>query len=93
MGRKRRSYSPEFQKEAVELVRSSGKSANRIAADLGVSQASLSRWIRLASSSREGSDIFDHNEELRRLRKKVELLEKEREILKKAAVFFAKESQ
>jgi transposase len=86
-------YSPEFRKEAVELVKRTGRSANQIASELGVSQSSLSRWIRQAKVSQEGSDVFDRNAEIKQLRKENERLRMERDILKKAAAFFANESQ
>jgi transposase len=93
MSSKGRTYSPEFKKEAVELARRTGSSANQLAKELGISQTSLSRWIREAKASERGSDIFDHEAELRRLHKEIERLRMERDILKKATAFFARESR
>ncbi len=87
-------YPPEFREEAVHLVRSSGRSPREIANDLGVSEQTLRNWVFAAqvdAGEREGLTT-DEWEELRLLRRKVRVLEQEREILKKAAAWFAKET-
>jgi len=88
----RRKFSPEFKQEAIELVRQTGKSANQIAKELGISQTSLSRWLRESIGHPEGQNSFSIQEENQRLRQEVERLKMERDILKKATAFFAKES-
>ena len=86
-------YPPEFKREAVELYRSSEKSIPKVAEELGIASESLRRWIRqheANSGEREGLTT-DEREELSRLRRENKTLRQEREFLKKAAVFFAKE--
>jgi transposase len=87
-------YPPEFRREALELLKLSEKPITQIAKDLGVSEQTLYVWRRQAEvdqGKREGLSS-DEREELRRLRKENRTLQMEREILKKAAVFFAKET-
>ncbi len=86
-------YTEDFKREAVRLVEVSGRTIPEIAADLGVSRSTLNRWNKdfreqnLLSGPDEGTD-----KELARLRKEIKLLREERELLKKAAAFFAKET-
>ncbi len=97
MGRKRRSFSKEFKAETVALVRMSEKSVGRIGADLGISESLLRRWVHRADvdagNGRPEEVTSEEKQEISRLRREVRELRMEREILKKAAVFFAKESQ
>ena len=88
-------YPLEFRREAVELLKCSGKSVPELARELGVSPQSLRNWARqidIDEGRRDGLSS-DEREELRRLRREVRTLTEEREILKKAAAFFAKDSE
>jgi transposase len=88
-------YPPEFRREAVQLTRTSGRSIAQVARDLGVSNQTLRNWIKQAdvdAGKREGLTT-DEREELRSLRRENRTLLQEREILKKAAAFFARESE
>ncbi len=92
MPRTRPPYPEEFRREAVELVRL-GRSMRDVAESLGVSAQTLRNWskqIDVDAGRREGLSS-DDQEELTKLRRRVRVLEQEREILKKAAAFFAKE--
>jgi transposase len=93
--RTRPPYPPEFRAEAVRLIRSSGKPLSQISKDLGVSEQSLRVWIKQADldeGRRDDGLTSAELEELGLLRRKVRVLEEEREILKKAAAFFARET-
>lgn len=88
-------YPPEFRREAVQLVQSTERSIAQVARDLGVSDQTLRNWIKQAdvdAGRREGL-TSEEREELRRLRRENRTLLQEREILKKAAAFFARESE
>jgi transposase len=93
MPRTKPAYPPEFKAEAVRLVGSSDRSLTHIAKDLGIADQTLRNWVRRAEIE-DGVDALAPNErdELRQLRREVRTLRQEREILKKAAAFFAKES-
>ena len=95
MPRTHRPYPPEFRAEAVRLARGSDKSVPALAADLGVSSEALRHWLRQAAADAgqgpPGALTTDERDELRRLRRENHILKQEREILKKATAFFAKE--
>ena len=88
-------YPLEFRREAVALLRSSGKSVPQLAGELGVSPQSLRNWARqidVDAGKAEGLSS-DEREELRRLRRELKTVTEEREILKKAAAFFASDGR
>ncbi len=88
-------YSLEFRREAVRLLRSSGRSVPQLARELGCSPQSLRNWSRQVDvdEGKAAGLMSDEREELRRLRRELRTVTEEREILKKAAAFFAKDSE
>jgi transposase-like protein len=94
--RKRRSFTKEFKAEAVRLCRIGDRSLAQVARDLDLTETALREWVKQAEidAGQGPADALTspEREELARLRREVKRLEMEREILKKAAAFFAKES-
>jgi transposase-like protein len=94
--RKRRAFTKEFKAETVRLVRESGKSVGAVARELDLTETALREWVRQAEvdagRGRPGALTTEEREELARLRREVRTLRMERDILKKATAFFAKEN-
>ena len=95
--RKRRAYSAEYKAEVVELIRKSGKSIGAVARELDLTETAVRRWVQQAEIDSGGGPAgaltTAEREEFAQLRTRVKTLEMEREILKKATAFFAKESK
>lgn len=93
--RKRRNFTAEFKAEAVRLCKVGDRTVTQVANDLDLTETALRDWVKRANAvAAEGTGdtmTTDERDELRELRKRVKRLEMEREILKKAAAFFAKE--
>jgi transposase len=94
----RQHYTKEFKSDAVKLVLEHGYSANEVARRLGINQTNVSRWVREYRQDNEptvegGATHSELEAEIKRLRKENQRLQMEREILKKAAAFVAKESK
>ena len=92
--RTKRSFTDEFKAGAVRLVLDEGKTAAQVARNLDLTSSTVRTWVdrARADNGKPGALTTDEREELWRLRKQVRQLELEREILKNAAAFFAKES-
>ena len=98
MARKRRSYTLEFKQEAARLVREEGMSYAQVGNDLGVCKSTIRDWANKEaagklSGSAPSPRAMTMEEELAKLRRENRILREEREILKKAAAFFAKETR
>jgi transposase len=93
--RKRRSFTTEFKTEAVRLVREGTKSLPQVAQDLDLTESALRLWVQKADEAEgktaPGALNPAEREELVRLRRENRQLLMERDLLKKAAAFFAKE--
>lgn len=93
--RERRSFTPEFKARTVELIESSGRSIRDVCRELDLTESAVRRWVEQAEidrGRREGVTSSER-EELERLRRENRILKEEREILKKAAAFFATETR
>ena len=94
--RKRRAFTSDFKAEAVRLVRDSGKSVPTVARELDLTETALRSWVRQAEvdagRGAAGALTTDERTELGQLRREVRTLRMERDILKKATAFFARES-
>lgn len=92
--RQRRAYTSEQKADAVRLVKQTG-SVSKVAKDLDLTQSSLRQWVRQAEidagGGEEGALTTEERSELTRLRRECRILQQERDFLKKAAAFFAKE--
>lgn len=95
MPRSRPQYPPEFRAEAIRLAKSSGEPIARIAKDLGINPQTLRNWIAQedVDSGRKAGLTTDERVRLRELERENRKLREEREILRKAAAFFATESE
>ena len=96
MGQARKKYTQEYKDEAVELVISSGRPIAEIARDLGINEGTLANWVNTARKSgkvKEKPLDTDERARLRELEEENRRLKMERDFLKKAAAWFARESQ
>jgi transposase-like protein len=94
--RKRRKFDADFKREAVALTKVGDRSVSEVSRDLDLTETALREWVKRAdeeAAPAPGALSAVERDELLRLRKQVKRLEMEREILKKAAAFFAKESE
>src|SRR2546423_992501 len=92
-GRTRAPYSPQFREEAVRQVKQQGRKLSEVAGELGISVESLRHWVQQIEVDQGRRDGLTTEErlELGKLRRRVRQVEEERDILKKALAFFAKD--
>ncbi len=89
-------YSTEFKDESVRQVTERGHSVQEVAARLGVSSHSLYKWVKAIRPSKDeqrGDELLDAKKEILKLRAELRRVQEERDILKKAAAYFARESE
>ena len=93
--RRRRSFTPEFKAEVVELVRQPGNTAASVSKDLDLTETAVRAWVKQAEVDDGNRDGLSTEEraELARLRKENRVLREERDILKRATAFFARETR
>ena len=89
-------FTPEFKEEAVKQVTARGYSVSDVAARIGVSTHSLYKWVKSVSpdnSEQQSKELLEAKSEILRLRAQMRRVEEERDLLKKAARYFAKEPE
>ncbi len=93
--RPRRSFTEEYKAGVVDLCRSGGKSMAEVARDLDLTESSVRRWVSQAEvdAGRRDGLTTDEQAELSRLRKENRVLREERDILRRATAFFARETR
>ena len=98
MSKQQKTYTKEFKLEAVQLVKSSGKPMSQVARDLGISDSALYHWCKQLAE--QGEQAFpgsghqrEQEEELRRLKRELEVTRQERDLLKKVVSIFSRESR
>lgn len=92
--RHRRKFTDEFKAETVKLIRESGRSVGSVSKELSLTETAVRSWVKRAEASGTADELGpDERAELRRLRKENQELRMEKEILRKATAFFAKESR
>jgi transposase len=98
MPKEQKTYTKEFKQEAEQLVKRSGKPMSRIARELGVSDSALSKWCK--QWAEQGEQAFPgsghqsaEQEEIRRLKRELEVTRQERDILKKVVGIYSRESR
>ena len=98
MGKQQKTYTREFKVEAVQLVKSSGKPMSQVARELGISDSALYQWCKHLEN--QGEQAFPgsghqtaQEEEIRRLKRELDVTRQERDILKKVVSIFSRESR
>ena len=89
MGRNRRKFTPEFKAEAVALVEASGGNIVQVAKELGVYDSTLGNWVRQFREQAEGALSGEERAEIRDLKRELDRVTRERDILAKAVAFFS----
>lgn len=87
--RPRRQFTDEFKAEAVAMVEASGGQIAKVARELGIYDSSLGNWVRQAREQAEGAPTAEERAEIRELKRELERVKRERDILGKAVAYFS----
>jgi transposase len=87
--RTRRQFTPEFKAEAVALVEASGGNIAKVAEELKLYDSTLGNWVRQARAEAKGAPSTEERTEIRELRRELERVTRERDLLAKAVAFFS----
>jgi transposase len=87
--RSRRKFTPEFKAEAVALVEASGGKIAQVAKELGIYDSTLGNWVKAARAEADGAPTATERAEIRDLRKELDRVTRERDLLAKAVAFFS----
>lgn len=87
--RPRRKFTPEFKAEAVAMVEAAGGNIAQVAKELGVYDSTLGNWVRAAREQAEGAPTPEERAEIRELRRELDRVSRERDLLAKAVAFFS----
>jgi transposase len=87
--RPRRKFTPEFKAEAVRLVEESGGNIAKVAKELNIHDSSLGNWVRKAREEAEGAPTAEERAEIRELKRELERVKRERDILGKSVAYFS----
>ncbi len=91
--RSRRKFTPEFKAEAVEMVKAAGGNIAQVARELGIYDSTLGNWVRDAREQAEGAPTVEERAEIRELKRELERVRRERDILGKAVAYFSASEQ
>lgn len=87
--RPRRKFTPEFKAEAVQMVRDSGGKIAQVAREMRIHDSTLGNWVRRADEEAAGAPTAEERAEIRDLRRELERVKRERDILGKAVAYFS----
>ncbi len=87
--RKRRKFTPEFKTEAVAMVAESGGNVAKVAKELNLYDSTLGNWVRRAAEEAAGAPTAEERAEIRELKRELERVRRERDILGKAVAYFS----
>ncbi len=91
--RPRRKFTPEFKSEAVAMVHAADGNIARVAKELGVAESTIGNWVRRAREEAAGAPSAEERAEIRELRRELDRVERERDLLAKAVAFFSAQSR